>query len=511
LATISDKPRTPAGLGALLPLLAFLAALGGAADALAQSVDAFNPLPNGSPIATAIQPDGKILIGGQMQAIGNTTVSDIARLKPDGSLDTTFIGPSAVDGEIKAIAIQPDGKILIGGNFDAIDTTERHALARLNADGTLDTSFADPGLLFDMSNVGTVWAIAIQPNGKIVVAGNFSLAELSTPRGRLARFNSNGTLDTGFADPQICDSEARNVALQANGAIVVAGFFYHIGNCAGVSPYHEFLARFSSTGSFESAFPADTPPGPISDGITVGPDGSIYVDGGYVTSDSLYTRLVSKLSSSGALISTYDDLHNDGGPSTFVLQPDGKLLIGGNFQSVDGQSRHGLVRLNANGSLDTGFADLHFSLISTNPNGTVFALASQTDGKVIATGNFTLVNGLSRKYMARVTAPEATVSTLTGQASGSSVIVTWTRSGSGPELAQPPVLMHSTNGVSYTSAGTMTRIGTGWQITAPYNVNGTPFYLRADGYTSGGAGNGSAGRIHSPVYVSDRIFADDFE
>jgi hypothetical protein len=71
--------------------------------------------------------------------------------------------------------------------------------------------------------------------------------------------------------------------------------------------------------------------------------------------------------------------------------------------------------------------------------------------------------------------------------------------------------MHSTNGTTYTDVGTMTRISTGWQFTAAYNVAGAPFFLRAGGDTSSGAGNGSAGRIDSPIYVSDRLFANGFE
>ena len=485
-------------------LLLSAIAAGAAFDAAAQTIDGFNPLPNGSAIGVAVQADGKIIIASQIQTVGATGVVDIARLERDGSLDPDFIGLSAVNGEIKAVAVQADGKIAIGGTFDTINSTPHHHLARLNSNGTLDTSFADPEL------DGTVWSIAVQPDGKILAAGSFALSG-STSRGRLARFTNTGGLDTTFVDPQICGSEVRGLALQANGSVVVSGYFYHIGNCSGNPLYSEFLARFTSTGSFDSTFPTDTPPGPIGGGIAIGPDGSIYVPGGYATSDSIDIRLVSKLSSSGALITSYDNLHNDGAANTLALQSDGKLLVGGVFQSIDAQARHGLLRLNADGSLDTGFSDLNFSLDATHPNGSVFALASQTDGSTVVTGNFALVNGQSRQYAARVVSADVAISKLSGQASGNNIIVTWTRNGAGPELAQPPILMHSSNGTTYTSAGTMNRISTGWQFTAPYNVAGTPFYLRADAYTSSGAGNGSAGRISSPVYVSDRIFANGFE
>ena len=71
--------------------------------------------------------------------------------------------------------------------------------------------------------------------------------------------------------------------------------------------------------------------------------------------------------------------------------------------------------------------------------------------------------------------------------------------------------MYSSNGVNYTSVGPMTRIASGWQATANYNVNGMPFYLKAVGIVSNGTSNGSSGRIASPIYFSDQIFADGFE
>ena len=471
----------------------------------AQTIDAFNPLPGGSPKALATQPDGKIIIASQFLTVAGTPVVNIARLEPDGSLDPGFIGPSAVNGEIKAVAVQADGKILIGGTFDSIDTVGHHYLARLNANGTLDATFADPNL------DSTVWSIVVQPDGKVLAAGSFTMSG-ATARGRLARFTSGGALDATFADPQICNSEAREVAVQANGSVVVGGYFAYVGNCTGMPPNYRFnLARFSSTGIVDTTFPANAPPGAISGGMTVGPDGSIYVSGGYPTSDQANTRLVSKLTSAGALVTSYDNLHTDCCANTFVLQPNGKLLIGGDFQQVGDQPRHGMVRLNTDGTLDTTFADPAFSFDATNPNGTIFGLAAQTNGKVLAVGNFPLVDGQSRLYMARVVTGDAVASTLTGQASGGNVIVTWTRTGGGPELTLPPTLMHSTDGVHFSAVGAMTRTANGWQETAPYNVNGTPFYLRATGFTSSGAGNGSSGSVNSPVYVSDRIFANGFE
>ena len=467
--------------------------------AFAQTIDAFNPLPSAPPKALAIQPDGKILIGSSFQNVAGVVRQGVARLNADGSVDMSFGNPGAANGEVVAIAVQNDGKLLVGGDFDRIGGVARHSLARLNEDGTLDASFADPNLDSE------VWSIAVQPDGKVLVAGDFTNAAGSPPRDYLARFNGDGSFDSSFADPQLCCLPARSVALQADGRVLVGGYFSQADGAS-----HDSLARYSSSGVLDAAFPA-TPANSAVTALLVGPDGSIYANGGYSTSDGLNLRLVAKLSSAGALVSTFDNLHHDGSPNTFVLQPNGKLLIGGNFEQVDGQPRHALARLNADGTLDTTFADLSFSLDATDPNGSIFGLAVQADGDVLAVGNFSLADGQSRQYMARAVTADLATSRFTAQPSGSSVVVTWTRSGGGPELAQPPTLMHSTDGVNFSAVGPMTHIATGWQVTAPYNVHGALFYLQAIGTVSGGAQTGSRGQVASDVYFSDTIFADGFE
>jgi uncharacterized delta-60 repeat protein len=419
-------------------------------------------------------------------------------LNTDGSVDATF-AEIEISAEVKALAVQADGKILVGGHFDTVDTNVRHYLARLNADGSLDTSFADTNLDAD------VWAIAVQPDGKILAAGDFQNAG-ATARAYAARFTTTGALDGSFADPLICCGPARAIALQPDGSVLVGGYFLGVvGNSAIGS-----IARFSANGTLDEAFPSD-PSATTVGAIVVAPDGSIYVGSSYATSDDISLRPVARLSASGTLDATYADIDTDGGTNTLMLQPNGSIQFGGNFQLIDGQPRHALARLTANGSLDATFADLNFSFDAGDPNGSIFGLAAQDDGKAIAIGNFTLADGQSRAYAARVVTGDTVVSILNGQASGSSVIATWTRSGDGPELAQPPTLMHSGDGVTYAAVGPMTRITGGWQATANYDVGGNPFYLQAVGTASSGAGNGSSGRVASPVYFSDRIFAGGFE
>lgn len=489
------RPRCARAQGSLLAIVATLAL---APCLAAQTIDAFDPLPQAAPATLALQGDGRILLGGYFLDAASSTIIGVQRLNADGTADATFIAPEVSD-DVKAIAVQSDGKILVGGSFIEIAGQARHYLARLNANGSLDTSFGDANL-----DAG-VWAIAVQPDGKVLAAGDFQNVG-ATPRAYAARFTTTGALDGSFADTQICCGPARAIALQANGSVLVGGYFLGVtGNSAIGS-----IARFTASGALDAAFPV-SPSATTVSAIAVGPDGSIYVGASYGSSDNQSLRPVARLSANGTLDTTYADVHTDGGTNTLALQPNGKMLFGGMFQLVDGQPRHALARLNANGTLDATFADLSFNFDVGDPNGSIFGLAAQADGKAIAIGNFTLVVGQSRTYAARVTTGDAVVSKLGGQASGSSVIASWTRSGDGPELALPPILMHSSDGVAFTAVGPMARIASGWQLTASYNVNGAPFYLKAIGASSNGAGNGSSGLIGSPVYVSDRIFADAFD
>lgn len=457
--------------------------------ASAQSIDAFAPLLQGSPTTVAMQADGRILIGGSFASVNGLTRNNVVRLNTDGSVDTTFTDPG-VSSEVKTLAVQPDGRILIGGSFTTVGGQPRHAFARLNADGTLDTSLADPDFNAD------VWAIAVQPDGRILVAGDFT--EIGTHmQNYFVRLEANGAFDSTFADPQLCCNVAREVALQADGSVLIGGFFSQVGGTT-----HFYLARFSTDGTFDPSFPDTTEnivPGPI----VVAPDGSIFVGAG---GDIVY-----KLDVDGAPVAGFTSAVADATIDGLSLQPNGKILISGIFQNVAGVPHHALARLNTDGSLDNAFGDLHFSFDASNANGYIYGIAEQADGNSVVVGNFSLVNGEARQYVARVTTGDYATSVLVVSPNGGTIRATWYRLGDGPELDQPPLLWRSTDGVNFDSLGPMTRVANGWQASANLDVHGAPFYLQAIGTTSSGATNGSPGQIASEVYSNDTIFAWGFE
>jgi uncharacterized delta-60 repeat protein len=448
--------------------------------------------------ALTLQPDARILVGG---AGGNQPCPTVCRLQSDGSVDAGFaVGQG--QGIIAALTVQADGRILDGGNLSGFaggQTGEN--LYRLNSNGSLDGGFTEP--LSDHP----VRSIVVQPDGKSLISGYFTMIGQQT-RHYLARLNVNGSVDTSFADPN-ADSDVYTIALQPDGKILVGGAFTTIGMPAQA---RKFMARLNSNGSLDPGFTGPGVGGGFAAAFALQPDGKIIVVG-FITSiggDPL-RNYIARLNSDGSLDPTFTDPNVDNIVYTLALQPNGKTLIGGVFSHVGtpAQSQLYLARLNANGSVDAGFAN-------PNANGHVLAIALQPDGKLLAGGQFTSIGAptaLPRPYLARLSLPEAAVQALNVSATGS--MVTWMRSGAGPELALPPLLQYSTDGQNYVDIGPMARIAGGWTrsgVPTP-NVVGQSYYLRALGRVSGGFFNASQGLIESVriAYAGDRIFANGFE
>ena len=193
--------------------------------------------------AIAVQADGKILAGGAFTTLAPNggaavTRNRIARLETDGRLDQTLNpGVSGGSNFVFATAVQADGKILIGGSFSTVLGVARNNIARLNTDGTLDTTF-NPNADSD------VYAIAVQADGKILVGGFFSTIG-GQPRSFIARLNPDGTADSW--NP-ITNNEVNTIVVQADGKVLVGGNFTGIGGQT-----RNFIARLdANTGLADS-------------------------------------------------------------------------------------------------------------------------------------------------------------------------------------------------------------------------------------------------------------------
>jgi uncharacterized delta-60 repeat protein len=460
----------------------------------------FNPGTDGSIYCFAVQPDGKMVVGGWFRMLGGQSRKAIGRLNADGSLDLGF-NPGA-DDDVCCLMVQADGKILVGGFFTTLGGESRKYIGRLNADGTLDTGF-DPGA------DDAVHSLTLQVDGKILVGGYFKTLGKEY-RMHIGRLNADGTLDANF-NPG-ADGYVGSLAVQADGKVLVGGYFhtlggqsrYCLGRLAAAVPAVEILSVNGSTvtwlrgGSGPEVWRAaletagegmawiphgegtrvpggwqwtgmtlptnatlrargftmsgryngsggviETSSGapyvttqPASQTVVVDGNGFFTLktagsepfayqwlkngipipgatDWGYIltnvqTGDAgLYGVIVSNafgtVTSSNATLSvvwvSVPDSFNpapDGIVNALAVQADGKVVVGGEFSVVGGQDRRFIARVNRNGSLDPGF----------NPcaNNEVNALALQEDGKVLVGGSFTALGGEPRNNIGRLNA-----------------------------------------------------------------------------------------------------------
>jgi uncharacterized delta-60 repeat protein len=338
--------------------------------------------------AVAVQTDGKVLIGGSFTTFDGVVRARIARLNADGSLDTSFDPGSGADGAVRSVVVQADGKVLIGGEFATVDDTERNGIARLNADGSVDTSF-DPG----SGASALVYDVAVQSDGKVLVGGGFTTFD-GLPRNCIARLNADGSLDTGFDPGTGANNWVDTVALQVDGKVLIGGLFAKFDGTG-----RNRIARLNADGSLDTGFDPGTGASAVVNAVAVQDDGKVLVGGAFSTLDGVARARIARLNAGGSLDAGFDP--GAGANDTLwsvVLQADGKVLVGGDFTTVDGTGRNGIARLNGDGSLDIGLDP------GTGASNQVQAVVHQVDGKVLIGGYFTTVDGTSRNGIARLNA-----------------------------------------------------------------------------------------------------------
>jgi uncharacterized delta-60 repeat protein len=301
--------------------------------------------------AAVRQPDGKVVIGGDFHYVNKEAVIAVARLNADGTLDHAF-AKSFVWGDVVSLALQADGKILVGGFVMTNPSLPDQPLTRLNADGTVDNSFRaaiNPG--------SRLFAMDIQPDGKILIQG-------SRPGTRevITRLNPDGSLDETFSFSGVgtTNSEANlySLRLQPDGKILIGGYFFLPG-----STRYTYLARLHPDGSPDATFTADLGTSARVRSILLQPGGKILIGGSFTQVNGVSRNGIARLNANGTLDASFDPgtgLDKTGSGSseeinTIAVQDDGKLLVGGTFSSYNGTAGNWLVRLEANGAIDPAF------------------------------------------------------------------------------------------------------------------------------------------------------------
>jgi uncharacterized delta-60 repeat protein len=381
--SLGERKKTASLKKLLLFSVAVLLA-GGAAVCGQSTLDGFDPDANGPVSVVVVQPDGKILIGGYFTTLSPNggvavTRNHIARLNPDGTLDLAF-DPNANDA-VWSIAVQADGKILAAGNFTSIGGHTRNCIARLDA----TTGLADS---FDPNANNFVQSIAVQADGKILAAGAFTFIGAQT-RNYIARLDAT----TGLADSfnPNAHSIVVSIAVQADGKILAAGNFFQIGG----QP-RNYIARLDATTGLADSFDpnADQPV----NSIAVQMDDKVLIGGGFSMlspngGPPVTRNRIARLNPDGTLDTAFDPNANGYSLDSIAVQADGKVLAGGDFTTIGGQPRNYIARLDAT----TGLAD------SFDPNANLFvqSIAVQPDGKILAVGDFTFIGGQTRNRIAR--------------------------------------------------------------------------------------------------------------
>jgi len=377
--------------------------------------------------AMVLQPDGKIILAGSAQPVSPNYDFAIARLTPSGTFDPAFnaVGKVTVgfdiggNGKDRAfgVALQPDGKIVVVGSAQVSNTAFDFAIIRLTTTGALDPTFNATGKVVIPFNLGgdnddEALGVAIQPDGKIVVAGT---AQVSTSNKSIAvaRLTSTGQLDTAFNGSGLLTfgfgsavSEARAVALQSDGKIVVAGYTQIAGAnndfaVARLTPSGALDPSFNGSGKQTIPFDLGGGKNDAARGLTIQPDGRIVLVGTAERQAPNYDFAIARLNPNGSLDPTFNgtgkqtvafDLGggNDDEATSVTIQPGGKLIVTGFAQTGATNYDFAIARLTANGSLDPAFNGTGKTTVPFDQGGSdqdeSFAAAVQPGGKIVVAG-----------------------------------------------------------------------------------------------------------------------------
>lgn len=350
---------------------------------------------NGGVNSLNLQPDGKIICGGTFTTFNGLSRNRIARLNSDGSIDASFnpgTGFNTVQGiGVTSVVLQPDGKIICAGDFTSYNGVTRNRIVRLNSDGSLDLTFTIGSGFNSAFGIG-VQSMVLQADGKIICGGDFTSYNGVT-RNRIIRLNSDGTLDLSFNPGTGFDDVVYALSVQPDGKIICGGDFTTFNGVNRVGS-----SRLNTDGSLDVSFVSN---GYSPQSIFIQPDGKIIF--GQLSSAG-GNGFIRRVNPNGTLDATFNaGIGFNGSVYSLSLQSDGKIICGGMFTSCSGVTRRGIARLNSNGSLDISYnSEFGFNnVISTNPIN-VRSITVQSDGKVICGGMFNSINGVTRKNIARI-------------------------------------------------------------------------------------------------------------
>lgn len=342
--------------------------------------------------SSAIQPNGKIIIAGSMNSYNTIATDKIIRLDNDGKLDTSFntnFNNTSINGSrIWKIKILPDNKILIAGSFTSINGITRNGIAKLNSDGSLDSTFNPSDLYINTR----ILDFDIQSDGKIIIVGD-GLHIVGNILRPVKRLNPDGSLDSSFNPDAttVMTGNLHSVAVQSNGKIIIGGSFLPQ-NGGGMTSF--YLNRLNSNGTLDTTFNTGSGPNYFVDKIEVLADGKILICGLFSAYNNIPKQGILRLNPDGSVdnsLNYFGTGTSTTSVNTFISLPDGKIIISGNYTSYNGIPCVGIARINNDGSLDNTFVyGGGFDIAPSN-------MSLQSDGKIIIGGEFSFLNNNIQK------------------------------------------------------------------------------------------------------------------
>lgn len=436
----------------------------------------FNPNPdrdygvgiNGNVFVSVIQPDGKLILAGTIYEYNNKQVNHIVRINPNGTIDNSFDTGIGANGSVFALALQPDGKILVGGLFSRFNSIAKGKLVRLNPNGSVDNTFTGNG------TSGEVNSIAVQENGGVIIGGDFStfngwsnynlvrldsLGQLDQnfnalcggtndlvrciktkgdtvyaggdftevgnfKRGKFVKIHPNGQVDSLYFREEGFDKPVYDIETLDSGQVLVCGDFS--------SPLRSSatrIARLNSDGTVDYNFGFDgTGPNKVVLSLEVKEWGAILAGGAFTEVNGIPNNRLIQLNKNGRLTESFEVGE---GPDVSVVgvhltSNDSTFFITGNFKMVDDERKGGVAKLLYLGAVDTTFKIKNGdSNLGRGPDGDVYAIAPQADGKIVIGGSFRAYNGnddYNNWYLTRLDSIGLIDSTFTVNASVNSIV-----------------------------------------------------------------------------------------
>jgi len=323
--------------------------------------------------AFALQSDGKIVIGGRFSNVNGVSRHNIARLNDDGSLDTSFDPGTGTDGDIQNLTLDAAGRVLIVGRFSTINGVARRAAARLLANGSLDTNF---DVQFTSSTSLRANVVMARPGGQILIGGNALETTGVSGTSHLIQFTQTGARDSSFTAYGLSSGETNTLLLQPDGRVLVGGSF--LGTTpSGLGLF--CLTRLNTDGTRDTGFSH-----PISTsrvyGLARQTDGKLLVCGDFSSVQGQAVNFITRLKDDGTLDTSFSAPTTSGWGivKAIALAPDGKIIVGKSLSAA---------RLTTSGALDPTFD------ATISPDWDIYVLLVTPDEKILSSGGFTTVNG----------------------------------------------------------------------------------------------------------------------